>query len=301
MKYIFGPVPSRRFGISLGVDLSPNEKICNFDCLYCELPPAKKTNIQNNPAKVKDIINDIEEALRKYKNIEVITITANGEPTLYPYLSELIDEINLIKEDKKSLILSNGSTIYNKNIQNSLKKLDIVKLSLDCISNEAFKKLDRPIEIDTKKMINAMIEFRKIFKNSLIIEILFVKNINDNIKEIEGLNRVLQEIKPNRVDLSSIDRPPAYKVEGLNYEELLKISENFKNLNVNIASRVDKKVLKNNFNKDDILTTLKKRPLTRSDIDLLFDELSIKTLQKLVNMGVIEVKNISGVRFYKKA
>ena len=301
MKYIFGPIPSRRFGISLGVDLSPQQKICNFDCLYCELPPAKKVDKQNNPAKVEDIISDVKEALKKYKDVEVITITANGEPTLYPYLSELIDEINLIKDNKKSLILSNGSTIYKKIIQNTLKKLDIVKLSLDCVSNEAFKKLDRPIEIDTKKIIDGMIEFRRIFKNSLIIEILFVKNINDNIKEIEALNMVLQEIKPDRVDLSSIDRPPAYKVEGLNYEELLKISKYFKNLNINIASRTDKKVLKSNFSENDILTTLKKRPLTKNDIDLLFDEPSIKIVQKLVDMGLIEVKNISGVKFYKKA
>ncbi|MBY0540244.1 MAG: radical SAM protein, partial [Campylobacterales bacterium] len=140
---IFGPIPSRRFGISLGVDLSPSKKQCNFDCLYCELEGAKTVDKMDSSPSVSEIISAIKENLEKHSKIDVITLTANGEPTLYPKLDELVEEINKIKGNIKTLILSNGSTIYKKDIFNTLLKIDTVKLSLDCVSEKCFKKLDR--------------------------------------------------------------------------------------------------------------------------------------------------------------
>lgn len=300
MKYIFGPIPSRRFGLSLGVDLSPDEKICNFDCLYCELKRAKPQDKQKNPAKVDDIIKDVKEALNKFSDIDVITITANGEPTLYPYLNELIEEINRIKGDKKSLILSNGGLIYKDEVQKALKKFDIVKLSLDCATKECFKKLDRAIDNDIDKIIDGMIEFRIEFKNSLIIEILFVKTLNDKEDQIKALKEALERIKPDRIDLNSVDRPPAYDVKGLNYSELFDIAKSFEGFNISIASRSRDKELKSEFSENDIVTTLSKRPLTKDDINLLFCDESKQTLEKLVDMGIIEVINIAGVDFFTK-
>lgn len=99
MKSIFGPVNSRRFGSSLGIDLSPALKQCNFDCLYCELAPSATTDKQANVVEVATIINELREHLND--KIDVITITANGEPTLYPYLDELIDALNKIKTPPK--------------------------------------------------------------------------------------------------------------------------------------------------------------------------------------------------------
>ena len=140
---IFGPIPSRRFGISLGIDLSPSKKQCNFDCLYCELEGAKTVDKMDEYPSVIDIIKEIKKNFEIHPKIDVLTLTCNGEPTLYPKLDELIDEINKIKGNTKTLILSNGSTIYKKDIFNALLKIDIVKLSLDCISEKCFKKLDR--------------------------------------------------------------------------------------------------------------------------------------------------------------
>ena len=118
MKYIFGPISSRRFGMSLGIDLSPDEKSCNFDCIYCELEKGEKTDTIKNPPQVEDIINDVKKGFEKFQ-FDVLTITANGEPTLYPYLDELVDKLKIF--DKKLLILSNSSTIKfpSKSITNS--------------------------------------------------------------------------------------------------------------------------------------------------------------------------------------
>jgi len=114
---IFGPIHSRRFGVSLGVDLSPSQKQCNFDCLYCELSPAKVTDKQEKVIEVDAII----DALKTHLNdtIDVITLTANGEPTLYPYLDELIDKIKSIT-NKEILILTNSATLKDKKVFNAL-------------------------------------------------------------------------------------------------------------------------------------------------------------------------------------
>ncbi|MCJ7766447.1 MAG: radical SAM protein, partial [Thiovulaceae bacterium] len=129
MKTLFGPVYSRRFGVSLGIDLSPSHKQCNFDCLYCELAPAATVEKQSDTVPVESIITELKTALLEHKNIDEITITANGEPTLYPHLDALLSQIDMIKEDKETLILTNSAALTDKDIFNTLLRFDQVKLS----------------------------------------------------------------------------------------------------------------------------------------------------------------------------
>jgi wyosine [tRNA(Phe)-imidazoG37] synthetase (radical SAM superfamily) len=298
MKYIFGPISSRRFGMSLGIDLSPDEKSCNFDCIYCELEKAKKTDTIKNPPKVKDVINDVLLGIEKY-NSDVITITANGEPTLYPYLDELIDEINKIKKDKKSLILSNSSNIDKPEVQKALKKLDIVKLSLDSVNPKTFKKIDRPLEgIKIENIIKAIKEFSKIYEGDLIIEVLVVKGINDKIEEFKALNEVLKEIKVARVDISTIDRPPAYDVMPVEYEKLFELSKEIKNQHIFIASRKNLSNKKENFTKEELAKTLSKRPFSESDIENILDDESKKTFYEMLENDLIKEKVVANTKFF---
>ena len=178
--YIFGPLNSRRFGRSLGIDVSGGKKQCNFDCLYCELGKSKKVSSYSDIVSPQVIINELRSVIVDLKNIDVITISANGEPTLYPYLNEIIDEVNVLKIgiNAKSLILSNSSMIINNQIRQILNKFDIVKLSLDSATESGFKKLDRPIEnIKIDEIIEGMIAFSQEFKGELVVEVLFIKNI----------------------------------------------------------------------------------------------------------------------------
>lgn len=300
-KLTFGPIPSRRFGISLGIDLSPSSKQCNFDCLYCELTPAKTTSTQINSPLVNDIITQLKQSISKHSNIDVITVTANGEPTLYPYLDELIDEIDKIKGKSKTLILSNGSTIYKKKIQQILSKIDIVKLSLDCVSEKCFKSLDRSDNsVPIKNIVDGMIQFRKLYEKSLILEILFVKTINDKQSEIDLLYDAVQKINPNRIDIGTIDRPPAYDVKPLCYEELLDIVDSFSPLPVNLTYKSRPKSLQS-YSEDEITALLKRRPLTLEDIENTFDNNSKTILQKLLSKSIIKKVDSSGVQFYKFA
>jgi wyosine [tRNA(Phe)-imidazoG37] synthetase (radical SAM superfamily) len=296
---IFGPIPSRRFGISLGIDLSPSKKQCNFDCLYCELEGAKTVDKMDTYPSVQEIIKAVKESFLKHPKIDVITITCNGEPTLYPKLDELVDEINKIKNQTKTLILSNGSTIYKEEVFKTLLKIDTVKLSLDCVSEKCFKKLDRQnSSVEIEKIVPAMCEFSKETKNDLVLEVLFVKDLNDKEEELELLYKSIVSINPKRVDIGTIDRPPAYEVKPVSYEFLEYVATKFQNINVNIVYKNRPKLIQS-YNKEEIISMLKRRPLTKEDIENMFDDDSKILLEELFENKIINLVNSSGVYFYK--
>jgi len=303
MNIIFGPIHSRRFGKSLGVDLSPGKKQCNFDCLYCELDPAKTMDAYDDVVTVEQVTTSLKAALAEHSDVDFITLTANGEPTLYPYLLELIDEINTFKGTTKTLILTNASTIDNEKVQEALLKLDEVKLSLDCATQKCLKKLDRSHSgINVENIKAGMLEFKSKYKGPLVIEILIVKTLNDSIEEIAKLNEYLLELQPTRIDIGTIDRPPAFDVKPVSYEELLQISHLFDStLPVYIASRKKADISSSSYSYEEILETLSKRPLTQEDIEALFDEESQKRAENLLHKQKIKLVETNGVKFYKKA
>lgn len=297
---IFGPVLSRRFGLSLGVDLAgEGVKKCNYDCLYCELPKAAKVSTINDAKKPQEIAKEVEAALRRHHDIDFITITANGEPTLYPELFLLATLVNQIKGSKKLLILSNGSTICDPKTREALKLFDVVKLSLDSALNASFKKIDRPIEVGPKELIACMKSFRGEFDKTLVLETLFVKSVNDSKEDIEALNLAYKEIKPDRIDLSTIDRPPAYNVAKISDEELREIAATLDaNLMVSVASRKNESSKTRAFGKNEILYMLKNRPFSSFDIETLYDEGSKEFFEEMLKDGKIKEKEVAGTKFY---
>jgi len=230
----------------------------------------------------------------------VLTLTANGEPTLYPHLGELIDRINTIKGTIQTLILSNGSTIADPAVQEALLKIDTVKLSLDCATPRCFKRIDRMhAGIDIETIQAGMLAFKARTTHLLIIEILIVAGINDREAEIDALNDYLRQLRPDRIDLGTIDRPPAYKVQPVSYERLYALSQRFDaDLPVHITHRKHVTGTPGTYDEDAILTTLAKRPLTQEDIEILFDNSSQKRLQKLLTEGKISLTDNHGVKFF---
>jgi len=298
---VFGPINSRRFGKSLGVDLSPGKKQCNYDCLYCELEPAVTVQEYSDVLSVEEIMSAIVEALEVYDDIDVLTITANGEPTLYPHLGELVKEINAIKGDIKTLILSNSSTIDDPAVQSALEGIDTVKLSLDCASQKCIKKVDRLHSgIDVENIKRGMLEFKQKSKNPIIIEILVVEGVNDKSESIQELNEFLMQLRPDRIDLGSIDRPPAYGVKPVSYERLRELSMLFDpKLSVHITQRKIIETKPSPYTKEQIKSTLNKRPLSDEDIKILFDDASQERLKELITDGHVAKVENNGVFFYK--
>ncbi len=299
MNIVFGPINSRRFGTSLGIDLSATHKQCNFDCLYCELAPAPTVTRQKESLSVTQIMEALNAALQEHKHIDVITLTANGEPTLYPYLNELLEAIDAVKGDTKTLILTNSAALLDADIFNTLLRCDQVKLSLDAITPEIFQKIDRPHpDIDIARIKDAVIAFSKRYAGTLFIEILFVQTLNDTPEEIALLNEALLHVDCERIDIGTVDRPPAYPVNGISYQELHHIARQFDaSLPIHIASRHHAQTCRSHYSTNEILNTLDKRPLTHDDVALLFDTASQERLQHLIQSRQITEITRAGLRF----
>ena len=301
LQIVFGPVSSRRFGVSLGVDLSPAQKCCNFDCVYCELTAAKPVVAIENPPSVEQVIAEVKVALAAHPHIDVITLTANGEPTLYPDLAGLVSELNLIKGRAKTLILSNGSGVLGPKICEALKGLDIVKFSLDSAVQKTFARMDRSGEkIDVGELVAAMAKFRREFKGELVLEILVVKGLNDTMAEFEALNAALNQISPARVDISTIARPPAYPVKGVSRELLYELAQQISGVPCVIASAKygDEKF---ELSKEELLELVKRRPQSENDVINSFSDSSKQNLQELLADRKIKTVDAAGTKFYRLA
>ncbi|ELG6244087.1 radical SAM protein [Campylobacter jejuni] len=299
MKILFGPVSSRRFGRSLGIDLSPSKKQCNFDCVYCELDPKKAQEKQDEIISIDKIISEVKAMLEKNIEFDFLTLTANGEPSLYPHLNELILSLRSIAKDKKLLILSNGTAVLDEDKFNALLKLDVVKFSLDSAVTKTFYRIDRALKnIDLEKMIEKMADFRARFNGDLIMEILVVKDLNDNEEEFKALNQALKKIMPLRVDLSTIDRPPAYAVKKVSEEKLLELSKLIDSTPVLLAKR-HYEGEKLSFNEEELLKMLHLRSQSEIDIEVKFDEQSKTLLNQLIKEKKVKILNLAGVKFYK--
>ncbi|EDO6740395.1 radical SAM protein [Campylobacter coli] len=299
MKILFGPINSRRFGRSLGIDLSPSKKQCNFDCVYCELEARKPQAKQDEIVSVEEIVLEVQNILEKNISFDFLTLTANGEPSLYPHLEELISSLRKIAKDKKLLILSNGTAVLDQDKFNALLKLDVVKFSLDSAISKTFYRIDRALKnIDLEKMIEKMAEFKTQFKGDLVMEILVVKDLNDNEEEFVALNQALAKIAPLRVDLSTIDRPPAYAVKKVSEERLLELSKLITSTPVLLPKR-HYEGEKLNFNEEELLKMLHLRSQSEIDIENKLDKASQVLLDKLIKEEKVKILNLAGVKFYK--
>lgn len=302
MDIIFGPVQSRRFGESLGIDLSPKTKQCNYDCLYCELKGKKAQDSMQEILEVEEILEAIKKGLKQFKNIQSLTITANGEPTLYPYLYELMLRLEDIKGGVQTLLLTNGSLLWDLSVSRACLLFDKVKFSLDAISPEVFKKIDRPTKnISLEQILQGIYQFSADFSGELYAEILFVKNINDNLNEIKKMARFLAPMRLKRLDISSIDRPPAYKVSPIPQEQLEIFARIFRDFKIPtfLPTRTPNTKKENlNLSQDEILKTLALRPMSKEDIESLWNEESINRLEILHQQGKIKLSKNNEVEFY---
>lgn len=299
MKILFGPINSRRFGRSLGIDLSPSKKQCNFDCVYCELEAQKPQAKQDEIVSVEEIVLEVQNILEKNISFDFLTLTANGEPSLYPHLEELISSLRKIAKDKKLLILSNGTAVLDQDKFNALLKLDVVKFSLDSAISKTFYRIDRALKnIDLEKIIEKMAEFKTQFKGDLVMEILVVKDLNDNEEEFIALNQALAKIAPLRVDLSTIDRPPAYAVKKVSEERLLELSKLITSTPVLLPKR-HYEGEKLNFNEEELLKMLHLRSQSEIDIENKLDKASQVLLDKLIKEEKVKILNLAGIKFYK--
>ena len=219
-KYLFGPVPSRRLGISLGLDLVA-PKTCNMNCVFCECGVTRELVTER-----KSYI-DVEEAKKEIKHIlrtvkpDCITFSGDGEPTLSSDLGEMV---NWIKDntDVNVVVITNSGLLYDKKVREEIKRADIIIPTLNSVNEITMKKINRPkvtITIDEiKKGIKALGEE---FKGKIYLETFIIEGINDSIEELDGLYEFLKDVNYTKLQLNRLDRPGTEKwVQPASFERL---------------------------------------------------------------------------------
>lgn len=228
MGILFGPVFSRRLGISLGLDIVKAGH-CSYDCLYCEAGKTQfKTLDPSGCATAQEIIDNLNIYFSHHKGkIDYLTFSGTGEPTLNPYIGEIIKKIK--KKFKIPLcLLTNSSMLSDHDLVSAIAPCDIIMPSLDAVSDKIFHQINRPhpgvyielILIGLKKLI-------QIAKGKVIIEIMLVKGINDNEEELSRLSETIEKLQPHGVVLNTVYRPPATQVQGLDENRLHEIGETY--------------------------------------------------------------------------
>ena len=305
-KRVFGPVLSKRLGNSLGIDVIPH-KTCSYNCIYCQLGSEENTITDlTNYYSVDEIIYELKEALLNNKNIDYITFTGSGEPTLYKDLKKLIYEIKQIT-DIPVCIITNGSLLYKQEMRSNLLLADLIIPSLDAGNEETFKLIDNPNkEIDFDKMVEGLIEFKKVFKGEYWLEIFLLKDINDNEVELDDIIKIVKKIKPDRIQLITATRRVANeKAKALSDEELKKIKKYFNSKcdieidipNISENHKGNTRIL----TEEDIVNFLIRQPDTAYIIAKSFNENERKVkelLDLLIKKNKVREEIVNGVISY---
>jgi len=298
-KYLFGPVPSRRLGISLGVDLVPR-KVCSLDCVYCEVGKTTKLTLERKEYILYDKVTD--ELTHYFKNNpdpDYITFSGSGEPTLN---SRIGDVLNFIKQNKPKIpiaVLTNGTLLFDPKVRKEIKKADVVLPSLDAATNPIFHKINRPVsEFDIKKYIQGLIDFRKGFKGKIWLEIFILPEYNFEKTELKKLKETIAKINPDSIQLNTLDRPgtvsnlhPASRKE---LEEIISLW-NFENVEIISSAAQRKNILSYRSDAETaIFETISRRPCTIEDLMKILG-IHISEINKYLDV-LVEEKKIETIR-----
>jgi len=226
-KYIFGPVPSRRLGVSLGVDLVM-PKTCNLDCIYCECGSTTKFyNMRDSYIDIDRLIGEVEDILKNLTP-DYITFSGSGEPTLNKDLGVIIKKVRKIYSGKIAVI-TNSTLLNNLDVREALEEADLIIPSLDAISEDIFKRINRPIEgLSAKNILDGMTKFLSATKKEVYLEIFIVEGINDSVEELEKFVKYLKDKKVTTIQLNTLARPGAIKeIKPASMKRLTEIREFF--------------------------------------------------------------------------
>jgi wyosine [tRNA(Phe)-imidazoG37] synthetase (radical SAM superfamily) len=323
MNHIFGPVNSRRLGRSLGIDCF-QEKICNLNCIYCEVGETILLTCERaeyTPAT--EIFAEIDAYCRQSERVaelDFVTVTASGEPTLHVDLGKILAYLKKVTS-KPLAVLTNGTTLSDKQVCAELALADVVIPSLDAALPASFRKLDRPAAcLDLKRIIGGLVSFSRQYQGELWLEILFARGMNDSDEDVSALRQVVDRMHIDRLQLNTVARPPLESfARPIDEQRMLAIAEQFRQDNsscpVDLLSRgigqQDEHEEQKGFdlNRDaekeavlrEIIEMLKRRPCTAADINRTFhlggpDKVE-QLLVSLVHAGTLQ-KRPHGDRLY---
>jgi wyosine [tRNA(Phe)-imidazoG37] synthetase (radical SAM superfamily) len=303
-RYIFGPVPSRRLGLSLGVDIIPL-KSCTLDCVYCQLGRSSDlTNERRDFVPVADVISQLKARLEEGVKADYITISGSGEPTLNLSLGKIIGEIRKLTE-MPIAILTNGTLLFDAAVREDCAKADVVLPSLDAGDAETFAKINRPHKgIHFEMIVEGLCKFRKEFAGQIWLEVFIVEGINTGDTQLENIKDIIGRIRPEKVQLNTAVRPTAEPgIVAISTEKLRIIAQKI-GFNAEVIADYPQAeaTAGDHASRHSVLATLKRRPCSLDDIcsglNINRSE-AVKQLGVLLNLGVIISEERGGKVFYK--
>lgn len=305
--YLFGPVPSRRLGMSLGVDLIP-QKTCSLDCVYCEIGKTTHLTVERREyVDAKDIIGELTEYFEKNPDPDYITFAGSGEPTLNINIKKIINFSKLKKPNIPIAVLTNGTLFSDQNVRESILQADIVLPSLDAATDKTFKKINRPHnKIKLEAYIQGLIDFRQEFRSRIHLEVFILPGYNDHEEELLEIRKAIRRICPDEVHLNTLDRPGILpNLRRASNEELERIRTFWGLGNVHIIASARQREHLTSYRKDidsAILETIARRPCTLDDLTMILgvhaSEVN-KYLGVLEEQGRIETVRLARGVFYQ--
>lgn len=227
-KHIYGPVPSRRLGFSLGIDIIPY-KTCSYNCIYCQLKETSNlTTERKSFVDAKEILQEVKDAISKSDQIDYLTFAGSGEPTLNRDLGWLINEIKKISSIP-IVVLTNGALLWMKEVRDDLMNADIVVPSLDSATEEGFRRINCPApSLILEKIKHGLKDFSLTFPGKLYLEIMLVKDINDTPEEIAAFTLFIPQLKLDKIQLNTVVRPPRLSAaQPVSQKEMEEIKDTF--------------------------------------------------------------------------
>jgi wyosine [tRNA(Phe)-imidazoG37] synthetase (radical SAM superfamily) len=270
-KYLFGPVPSRRLGMSLGVDLIPH-KICSLNCIYCECGSTTNLTLKRKEyVPYNDVVKELHNYFSNNPDPDYITFSGSGEPTLYSRIGEVLQFIKLEKPGVPVAVLTNGTLFYQKQVRTELLNADLVLPSLDAASEPSFRKINRPVHnLNIQEYIQGLQDFRNEYNGNIWLEVLILPGYNDSIADLKLLKQAFDKIQPEIIQLNTLDRPGAVSdIRAATRSELQHVVDYWQLDNVEIIASASKRKDIKSYRKDiqnAILETIYRRPCTLNDL-----------------------------------
>ena len=303
-KYVYGPVPSRRLGRSLGIDIVPF-KVCTLDCIYCQLAKTtQKTVERSDYVPIEAVLAELKKKLAQGIQADFITISGSGEPTLNLRLGELIDGIKKITNIPVA-ILTNGTLLTDKSVRADCARADVVLPSLDAGDEQTFRKINRPHKnISIEKLIAGLCAFRDEFAGRIWLEVFLLEGINTDTGQIAKIKAAIQRIRPDRVQLNTAVRPAAEPdVRRVDAEKLHAIAKQLgENCEVVADSPPKCSAAHIEHNAEDLLSMLKRRPCSLNDICSALGigpSQAAKYIAHFQQQGIIDSEQKDGIIFFK--
>ncbi len=267
MPCVFGPVPSRRLGLSLGVDLIP-PKTCTYDCLYCQV--GRTTELSVEPQAYVSVTQVAAEIKKKLITTvpDVITLAGSGEPTLHSKIHRVIDAIKEITAIDV-VLLTNGSILFKNDVRSRVMGADIIMPTLTSAIAATFNRIHRPHPaLCLDKVMEGLKKLRNDYEKKLYLEVVLLAGINDTEKELKALKKAINEISPDKIHLNTVVRPPSdFSAESLDMKKLREILTFFgKKAEIVVSSPVPKGTTEKSAPADSLLEMVKRRPLKTEDM-----------------------------------